>query len=96
MASAIVHLNRKQDIYLKDSESNNCIFIPKNWCDEFDDEFAKDDGPNIMCWGPEEYTDNSPIDTLWFPIDRLEKCDIITKEEAMRLHPKMFETFANL
>jgi hypothetical protein len=96
---AIVELNRERDLYFV-TKDGRIIFIPKGWCNEFDDDNEKDDGPSIYGWIGQESTSNwatrSSKEWLtsetqgWTLISDLDKMREASAEEARQLDPDLF------
>lgn len=94
----IVEKNREQDLFFV-TEDNRIIFIPQNWCDEF--EADPDDEPSIYGWygnkdipnwknrdSKEWYTFESQA---WQSVTYLESLKEVTEEEARSIDPDLFE-----
>lgn len=80
--------NRLRDLYLRDG--GNVIFIPKDWCDEW--EVDPEEQPEIASYAPTRTFANSPVETLFVTVEYLNLLTEVTEAEARVIHPKLFET----
>lgn len=92
MLQNVIEANRERDLWLKDNADNlnHCIFIPRGWCDEIPaNPLDEEDGPEIYCYAATLLIPNSPVETLWVEIARLQTMEETTQARAQKLHPAL-------
>lgn len=103
----LVERNKKEDLYIVEHEDGRVVYIPKGWCDEFDD---KDHGgpsyldPDTGEPCPELYGygfvgagfTESGFDTIYWRVSDLEQGRIVTETEARTIDPALFEHLARI
>ena len=80
--------NKVRDLWLLDAAAQHVYFVPRDWCECFVD--PEDDEPAAYCYAPTHTFPDSPVETLWVPLARLDAMQEITEAEARKVHPALF------
>ena len=95
----ILSANRLRDLYFRQAERGtvNVILLPQGWCDAFTCKQGFtggpdfDEGPEVYGYGPTRWASNdSEVDTLFWEIETLARCEEITEAQARLIHPNLF------
>lgn len=86
----LIEENKRRDLWFKEraGEGWNCYFFPQGWAGEFQ---ATDtsDSDELYGYAPTHTFADSPVDMLSVKVEYLLKMEETTREEALRLHPKL-------
>lgn len=83
------------DVYLLGDNGANVFYIPKGWNLMWQDA-ADHDVPEIRCYAPMGVQPNSEVDIMWVSCKDLDEMRHITKEQAEKIHPRLFEHLATI
>jgi hypothetical protein len=76
--------NRQRDVFFQDD--GHIIFIPQGWADFFY-EVDEEDGPCVYGYGYGQHAG----ETLWYPVDKVNKLPEVTEEQAKQIDPDLFK-----
>ncbi len=101
MLESVVEANRERDLYL--SDGLHVYYVPLLWCDawsftqghtgglDWTPEHAEfSSGPEVYCYAPTHLEANSHVDTMFVLVERLQRMDELTEEQARYVHPELF------